>query len=61
MRILIHYPGQLHKEYNITLNNVKFFTILKQLIKDEKTLIDYLNEEYFYSRFITNSTRYYPY
>lgn len=63
MRILIHYPGQLHKEYNITLNNVKFFTILKQLIKDEKTLIDYLNEEYFYSRFITykNGKRFYSF
>lgn len=63
MRILIHYPGKLHIEYTITLKNIKFFTILEQLTKDEKILLDYINEEYFYSRFITykNGKRFYSF
>ena len=63
MKILIHYPGKLHKEFNVISNRVSFFKILKQLINDEKALLDYLNEDYFYSRFITykNGKRFYSF
>lgn len=63
MRILIHYPGKIHKQVDVILDNTDLYAIVKQLANDEKILQDYLNEENFYSRFITykNGKRFYSF
>lgn len=61
MKIIFHFPGKVHKEFDEEFFNISFKNLINHIATQETLLKEYLNEKSFYSRYITfrNGKRFY--